>query len=350
MAPEKNLSLIFKKVPTEYPVPGEHLTVEDRGYDPSASPPSGGVVTHNLYASFDPYMRGRMRSPEKKSYSPPFTLDEPITSFCVSKVIKSDCPTYNEGDLHVGPGVPVQQYSPLSKETVEKGHKIGRSTALPDLRNYIGPLGMPGLTAYSSLYEIGKPKASETIFISSAAGAVGQLVGHLSKREGLTVLGSVGSDEKVDFITNDLGFDGGFNYKTEKPLSALQRLAPHGIDIYYDNVGGEHLEAALDTLNTNGRIVGCGMVSQYNVPESERYGVKNLMQMVVKNLTFRGFIVGTPEFGPKWAEEHRRNVGRWIGEGGLKVRFAETEGIERGAEGLAGMLKGENFGKAVLKI
>lgn len=352
MAPEKNLSLIFKKVPSSVPIPGEHLTVEDRGYDPSQPPPASGVITQNIYASFDPYMRGRMRSPEKTSYSAPFSLGEAIVSFGVSRVLRasSDQSSYTEGDLLVGPGIPIQQYSSLGPEVLDKATKIAAGSALPDLRNYIGPLGMPGLTAYSALYEIGKPKRGETIFISSAAGAVGQLVGHISKHEGLTVLGSVGSDEKLEFIKSELGFDGGFNYRSETPLDALKRLAPEGIDIYFENVGGEHLEAALEMLKSEGRIVGCGMVSQYNLPDDQKYGVKNLFHMIAKNLTFRGFIVGTKDFGPKWSKEHQEKVGGWIREGSFEAKFAETEGIEIAPGGFVGMLRGENFGKAVLRI
>jgi NADPH-dependent curcumin reductase CurA len=350
MAPEKNLSLIFKKVPSSFPVAGEHLTVEDRGFDPSASPSAGGVTTQNIYASLDPYLRGRMREAESKSYFPPFTLNEPLVSINVCRILKSDNPKYKEGDLIVGGQLPVQQYSTLSSELIENAKKIDPSTALKDLRNYIGPLGMPGLTAYSSLYEIGKPKKGEAIFISSAAGAVGQLVGQLAKHEGLTVIGSVGTEEKLKFITEDLGFDGGFNYKKEKPLEALRRLAPDGIDIYYENVGGEQLEAALEMMKTNGRIVCSGMISQYNLPENERYGVKTLTNMIGKMLTFRGFLVGSPDFGPKWTREHEENVGKWIAEGTFKATFSETDGIEEAPEGLVGMLNGENFGKAVLKI
>lgn len=350
MTCEKNLSVIFKDVPSDFPVAGKHLTVEDRGYDSSAPPSAGGAVTANIYASLDPYLRGRMRSPEKESYSPPFTLGEPIASHGVCRILKSNNPSYQEGDLLVGPGLPMQQYSSLPKEILDRAQKIDPRTALEDLRNYIGPLGMPGLTAYSSLYEIGKPKKGEAIFISSAAGAVGQLVGHIAKHEGLTVFGSVGSDEKLDYITSALSFDGGFNYKREKPLDALKQLAPDGIDIYYENVGGEQLEAALEMLKNHGRIVGCGMVSQYNLPEKEKYGIRNLFHMVSKNLTFRGFIVSAPDFGPKWTAEHQKNVGRWIAEGSFQATFSETDGIEKGPEAFVGMLKGENFGKAVLKI
>jgi NADPH-dependent curcumin reductase CurA len=151
---------------------------------------------------------------------------------------------------------------------------------------------MPGLTAYSSFYEIGAPKKGETIFISAASGAVGQLVGQLAKHEGLKVIGSVGDDKKLDFITKDLNFDAGFNYKKESASEALKRLAPNGIDIYYENVGGEQLEAAIAKMNDFGRIIACGMISQYNNTPDQAYGVRNLMMVVAKRLKMQGFIVG----------------------------------------------------------
>ncbi|KAJ5388513.1 hypothetical protein N7509_011054 [Penicillium cosmopolitanum] len=206
---------------------------------------------------------------------------------------------------------------------------------------------MPGLTAYSSLYEIGKPKKGETIFVSAASGAVGQLVGQLAKHEGLRVIGSVGSDEKLDYIINELGFDGGFNYKNEKPSAALARLAPEGIDIYYENVGGEHLEAALDAFNNFGRIVTCGLISQYN---SAPYPITNIHQILVKRLTMRGFIVGDPGMGDIYTKEHQERVQKWIKEGTFKVLIHETVGIDNGAEGLVGIFHGKNKGKAVLKF
>lgn len=350
MGTEKNLSLIFKKIPTGLPVPGEHVVVEDRPYDPAAKPTAGGIICENIYASFDPYMRSRMRAPENKSYAPPFELNQPMTAAGVGRVVKSDTADYKEGDLLSGLSIPVQKYAAVTAEMLQSARKIDVSTALSDLRHYIGPLGMPGLTAYSSLYEIGKPKQGEVILISSAAGAVGQLVGHIAKHEGLTVFGSVGSDEKLDFITKELGFDGGFNYKKERPLDAVKRLAPDGIDIYYENVGGEHLEAALETLRKYGRIVACGMISQYNLTEEQRYGVKNLFHIVPKNLIMRGFIVYSPDFGPKWLEEFQKNVRKWIADGTFKPKFSETHGIEAAPEGLVGIFEGKNFGKAVLKI
>ncbi|CZT10771.1 hypothetical protein WAI453_011137 [Rhynchosporium graminicola] len=344
----QNKGVIFKKVPEGLPKAGEHLTIESREFDLEQAPPAGGITTKNFYASFDPYQRGRMRSPEKKSYSPPFALGEPINNSAVAKVIKSDNSKFAAGDLVVGM-IPTEEYSALPSQFADGLRKIDNPYNL-DLTIFIGALGMPGLTAYSSFYEIGKPQKGETIFISAASGAVGQLVGQLAKHDGLKVIGSVGSDEKLDFITKELGFDSGFNYKKEKPLEALQRLAPDGIDIYYENVGGEQLEAALEVMNDFGRVIGCGMVSEYNSAPDARYGIKNLMYLVSKRLTLRGFIVGDKDMGPKYFEERNKNVEKWLHEGTFKAKTSVTDGIDNAAEGLIGMLQGKNFGKAVLKI
>jgi NADPH-dependent curcumin reductase CurA len=256
-----NKTLIFKKVPTATPVAGEHRVIEDRGFDPAAAPPPGGVTLSVLYASFDPYQRGRMRPASVHSYSAAFELNGPITNDTVARVLKSDTPAYAPGELVLG-YLPIAEYAVLTaKQLPAIRAKLQNPHGLADLGLFIGPLGMPGLTGYSSLHEIGKPKPGETIFISSAAGAVGQVVGQIAKREGLKVIGSVGSDDKLDFIINELGFDGGFNYKKERTKDALARLAPEGLDIYYENVGGEQLADALDAMKDFGRIVACGMVS-----------------------------------------------------------------------------------------
>jgi NADPH-dependent curcumin reductase CurA len=255
----QNKTLIFKKIPTGMPVPGEHLVVEDRPIDLNEAPPSGGLVVQVLYASYDPYLRGKMRDAKVPSYTPAFELNGPITNDTVAKVLKSDNPDYKEGEVVVA-YLPIAEYVRVTKDMMAGVRKVENPYNL-DLSYFIGPLGMPGLTAYSALHEIGKPKKGETIFVSSAAGAVGQVVGQVAKREGLKVIGSVGSDAKLDFITKELGFDGGFNYKKEKPLDALKRLATDGVDIYFENVGAEHLEAALECMNDHGRIPACGMVS-----------------------------------------------------------------------------------------
>ncbi|KAF2846977.1 NAD(P)-binding protein [Plenodomus tracheiphilus IPT5] len=346
----QNKGVIFKQVPDGWPVPGKDLTVEDRPIDLNQDLAPGAIIIKNFYASFDPYQRGRMRAPEAKSYAPPFELNKPITNSAIFKVVKSNNDKFKEGETLKSLGmIPIEEYSVLDKDQVDQCYKLENKYNL-DPKYFLGPLGMPGLTAWSSFYEIGQPKKGETIFISAASGAVGQLVGQLAKHEGLTVIGSVGSDDKLDFITKELNFDAGFNYKTEKPADALTRLAPNGIDIYYENVGGEQLEAAINAMNNFGRIVACGMISQYNAKPAELYPIRNLMQIVVKRLTIRGFIVSDANMGPKHHKDHQEKLQKWLSEGSIKAKISVTEGIDNAVGGFIGMLKGENFGKAVLQI
>jgi NADPH-dependent curcumin reductase CurA len=295
-------------------------------------------------------MRGRMRAPSKKSYSPPFELGKPVTNKSIFKVVKSNSDKFKEGDVLISQGVvPIQEYSVFDKDTVATIDKLENPYNL-DPKHFLGALGMPGLTAWSSFYEIGAPKKGETIFISAASGAVGQLVGQLAKHEGLKVIGSVGDDKKLDFITSELGFDAGFNYKTEKPADALARLAPNGIDIYYENVGGEQLEAAINALNDFGRIIACGMISQYNSKPEDVYPIRNLMQIVAKRITMRGFIVSDANMGPRHHKDHQEKLQKWLSEGTFKAKLSVTEGIDGAVDGFLGMLSGKNFGKAVLQI
>ncbi|CAK3734654.1 zinc-binding dehydrogenase like [Lecanosticta acicola] len=345
----QNKALIFAEVPTGWPEAGKHLKVESRDFDTEQAPPKGGITVKVHYVSFDPYQRGRMRAPEIKSYAPPFGLGKPITNGAIVTVIKSDHQKFKPGDLVHAASTTTEEYTAVDKDTADTFEVLQNPYNL-DPKLFIGALGMPGLTAYSSFYAIGEPKKGETIFISAASGAVGQLVGQLAKHEGLKVIGSVGDDKKLEFITKELGFDGGFNYKKEKPLEALQRLAPEGIDIYYENVGGEQLEAAITHAKTFARIVACGMISQYNVKPEEAYPVRNLMQVVAKRLKMQGFIVMDENMGPKYAEEHQKNVQKWIHEGKFKAEMHVTKGIDNAADGLIGMLAGKNFGKAVLEV
>lgn len=346
----QNKGLIYKKVPEGWPKPGQDLVIEDRPIDLDQQLPEGALLVKNFYASFDPYQRGRMRSPEKKSYSPPFELGKPITNRSIFKVVKSNNDKFKQGETLITRSVtPIEEYSVLDKDAVALCYKLENPYNL-DPKLFLGALGMPGLTAWSSFYEIGQPKKGETIFISAASGAVGQLVGQLAKHEGLTVIGSVGDDKKLDFILKELGFDSGFNYKKEKPADALARLAPNGVDIYYENVGGEQLEAAINAMNDFGRIIACGMISQYNAKPEEQYPIRNLMSVVAKRLTIRGFIVSDENMGPKHAKEHQEKLQKWLSEGTFKAKLSVTEGIDNGVDGFLGMLEGRNFGKAVLQI
>lgn len=352
-----NKSFIYKKAPNGLPVPGEDLTVEDRPIDITTPPPTGGLVVEVLYSSLDPYMRGRMRDDSSsnpalaafKSYSAPFAVDAAIPGGGVAKVLLSgDEEAFPVGE-HVVGLFPIAEYARVDDTKAASVRRLVNPHGLEDLSLFIGPLGMPGLTAWSSLHRIGKPKSGETIFVSSAAGAVGQIVGQIAKREGLTVIGSVGTDEKLDFITSELGFDSGFNYKKESPRDALPRLAPQGIDIYFENVGSDHLEAALANMNRFGRIPVCGMIADYNTPADEQTGIKGLVALVTKQITMQGFLVANPDFGPAYAQDHQKKLGQWLAEGSIKAKQAVTEGIDNAPEAFVGMLQGKNFGKAVLK-
>ncbi|KAK3829113.1 MAG: hypothetical protein J3Q66DRAFT_324374 [Benniella sp.] len=338
-----NTSVIYLKHPTEFPVPGEHLVAQtNTDFNPDLK--EGEVLTRNLVFSLDPYMRGKMRDNSKKSYSPPFEIGKPLEARGVAEVIESKNEKYPVGSI-IHAFVGWEEYTVLPDLPTTRIIPEARTTKLP-LSSYVGVLGMPGLTAYAALKDIGKPKAGETIFISAASGAVGQLAGQLAKAWGLTVIGSVGSDDKVKYLLEDLGFDKAFNYKTRSPHEALKELAPNGIDIYFENVGGETLEAALDNMNTFGRIIACGMISQYNT--TTPYGIKNLMQVVSKRLTFRGFIVS--DFHEQYFEEFFSEVRQLLLSGKLIYKAQEAKGVEAAPEAFVGMLQGKNFGKQVVTI
>ncbi|KAF2475279.1 NAD(P)-binding protein [Lindgomyces ingoldianus] len=344
----QNLGLIFKKVPVASPIVGEHIDIESRDFDADTEAPEGGVTVKNIYLSFDPYQRGCMREPDNGTYSYPFVPGQPLVCGAVSEILKSSTPSFKPGDLVWGM-FGAEEYSVVPPMLIPMVRKLDNPLALDPIL-FAGPLGISGLSAYASFYEIGKPKKGQTIFISAASGGVGQIVGQLAKLEGLTVVGSVGSDEKLNFILNELSFDAGFNYKKENVSDALKRLVPSGIDIYYDNVGGETLDAALGAMKDFGRIVGCGQISQYNLPQDEKYGIKNMMNLFLKRLTLQGFIISDPEFMGKYAVEFFTKMSAWLKEGKIKTKESVTVGIENAATCYLGMFTGENFGKTVLKV
>jgi NADPH-dependent curcumin reductase CurA len=247
-----NKSLIFKRAPEGFPVIGEHLDVETRDFNPDTEPDEGYLTVKNLLLSFDPYQRGCMRVPDSATWAPPFTPDQPLLCGAVSKVLKSSVSSFQPGDLVWGM-FGAEEYSVVPPVLLPMVRKLENPLNL-DLALFTGALGTSGLSAWTSLYAIGKPVQGQTIYVSAASGGVGQIVGQLAKLEGLRVVGSVGSDEKLDFVVNELGFDAAFNYKEEGVGEALARLAPEGLDIYYDNVGGETLDAALEHMRDFGRI------------------------------------------------------------------------------------------------
>ncbi|KAK6520073.1 hypothetical protein TWF506_000363 [Arthrobotrys conoides] len=342
-------ALIFNSIPDGFPVPGKDLVVQSSEVDISNAP-EGGVVLKVLFVSIDPYMRGRMRDASIESYSAAYPIGQPIEGGGIAKVIESGHDTLKKGDIVSGL-ITHSEYAVYSAErTAASNLKVVNNPYNFPLQRFTGVLGMPGLTAYASLYDIGElhKNEKETIFVSAASGAVGSLVGQLAKREGLRVVGSAGSEEKVKYLIEKLGFDAAFNYKKESPKEALAKYIPEGLDIFYDNVGGETLEAAIDNAKPFARFIESGMISQYNrKADEEAYPIRNLMNIVTKRLKIQGFIVG--DIAGKYIADFYKNVGQWLHEGSIHYSEDVTVGIDNEAEGFVSMLKGGNFGKAVVK-
>ncbi|CAK7217048.1 hypothetical protein SCUCBS95973_003019 [Sporothrix curviconia] len=347
----QNKALVFTEVPKGLPVAGQHLQIQNQDdFDVNMAAPVGGFTGQVLYASLDPYLRNRMVTADKERDGfQHIPLNSVISNGLIARVIRADAASgLQSGNVVVGMA-PIQEYIAVPQALAAQFQKIQNPYGL-DFKHFLGALGMPGMTAYSAFHEVGKPKKGETIFISAASGAVGQLVGQLAKLEGLTVLGSVGSDEKLKLLTDVLGFDGGFNYRTSDPLTELKRLAPGGIDIYFDNVAGEQLDAALMALRDRGRIVACGYASQYSLPPDQQYGIRNTSQVIAKQLTWQGLSVFDPSMGAAYAPKLHIDVGKWLAEGSFHTVMCETKGIDNAPAGLVQLLRGENVGKAYVNF
>jgi len=299
----------------------------------------GEILVQNIYMSVDPYMRGRMN--DRKSYLPPFQLDKPLDGGCVGRVIESKNGLFQVGD-YVSGRLGWREYYVSDGQGVLK-----IDPAMAPAQSYLGTLGMPGLTAYAGLLEIGKPKEGETVFVSAAAGAVGSVVCQIAKLKGCRVVGSAGSDEKVAWLLNEAGVDAAFNYKTAGDvIAAVGEHCPKGIDVYFENVGGVHLEAALEHMNTHGRIVMCGMISMYNATKPVP-GPTNLSYIIAKQLIVQGFMVAA-HFDK--LQQFYSDMAKWIAEGRIKWKETVVDGIENAPEAFTGLFKGENFGKMIVKI
>ncbi|XVE90701.1 hypothetical protein DITRI_Ditri20bG0098100 [Diplodiscus trichospermus] len=302
---------------------------------------SGAFLVKNLYLSCDPYMRGRMRD-FHGSYIPPFVPGQPIEGFGVAKVLDSDNPNFKPGDLIAG-FTGWEEYSLI--HNTSQLRKIQPDDSIP-LSYHLGLLGMPGFTAYAGFYEICSPKKEEYVFVSAASGAVGQLVGQLAKLHGCYVVGSAGSSQKVDLLKKRLGFDEAFNYKEEADLdAALKRYFPKGIDIYFDNVGGAMLDAALLSMRVHGRIAVCGMVSLSSISDPE--GIHNLYCLVIKRIKMQGFLQSDylhkfPLFLEHVTEKYKQG----------KIVYIEdmNEGIETAPAAFVGLFSGKNIGKQVICV
>ncbi len=308
------------------------------------APGPGEMLCRTVWMSVDPYMRGRMR-PDVKSYIPPFSLDRPLEGGAVSQVMESNIEGYQPGDYVVDYTGGWKEYY-LSRG--EQTHKVDPNLA--PLSAYLGVLGMPGMTAWAGITQILKPKEGETLFVSGAAGAVGSVVCQLGKIKGCRVIASAGSKAKCDWLVNEAGVDVALNYKDYKNAAeltkALAEAAPKDVDCYFENVGGMHLEAALHCIALGGRIALCGMISMYNLTEPEP-GPSNLINLVARGALMRGFIVS--EYMAK-AMEFAAEVAPLLAQGKIKFQESVYEGLDKAPEAFIGLFKGENFGKAVVRV
>ncbi|MDQ0990661.1 NADP-dependent oxidoreductase [Streptomyces sp. V3I7] len=325
----------LKSRPVGVPKPEDFDLVES-----TIRPPGPGqLVVRNEYLSVDPYMRGRMSA--AKSYAAPFELGKVMDGGAVGKVLVSHADGIAPGDhvLHFGGW---REYA-----TIDAKQAVVVDPDAAPLSAYLGVLGMPGLTAYAGLLRTAGFKKGDIVFVSGAAGAVGSQVGQLAKLMGASrVIGSAGSDEKVRLLLDEYGFDAAFNYKSGPVAEQLRAAAPDGIDVYFDNVGGDHLEAAIGELRRDGRIAICGMISVYNNTEAAP-GPRNLARLIQTRGRIQGFLVGDHyDLQPQFVEQ----VGPWIASGRLKYRETVVDGIENTVDAFLGLLRGDNTGKMVVKL
>ena len=322
--------------PKGEPVPSDFEMVEVD----VAEPADGEVVVANRFMSVDPYMRGRMN--DTRSYVPPFAIGEALQGGAVGEVVESRSDDLAVGDLVVH-GLGWREFAVVSAAQTQPASAVDGVALSANL----GVLGMPGLTAYAGLLEVAAFEEGDAVFVSGAAGAVGSVVGQIARLKGASrVIGSAGSDEKVALLTDELGFDAAFNYKSGSVTKQLLAAAPDGIDVYFDNVGGDHLEAAIHALNVFGRVALCGAISVYNNTEPAP-GPNNLTLAIGKQLTLRGFIVSTfDSMRPEFVDE----VGGWLADGSLRYEETVVHGIENAPDAFIGLLDGANTGKMVVEI
>lgn len=304
------------------------------------SPSTGEVLVKNLYMSVDPYMRGRMR--ENAVYAEAYAIDSAMYGGAIGEVIESADPSLQAGDIVLN-GAAWQDKFVAQANTVTKINPFDPE----QLSLYLGTLGMPGFTAYVGLMKFGEPKPGETVFVSAASGAVGANVCQIAKLKDCRVVASVGSDAKGKWLVDECGVDAVINYKTCGNLSkALAKAAPEGVDVYYENVGGDHLQAAINVMNPHGRIVACGMIANYNNAEPAP-GPNNLMLIVGKKLRINGFIVFEHE---EMHDQFLSEMIPWIQEGKVKSRETVANGIDNAVDAFLGLFSGENFGKMIVKF
>lgn len=333
MSAQRNRQILFVSRPTGEPGLDNFKLVESDIPEPA----DGQFLGKTIYLSLDPYMRGRMS--DRKSYTKPAELGKVMLGATVSQVVASKHPEFAVGDFVLG-------FDGWQEFGVSNGQGVRKLDPKQARLSYaLGVLGMPGLTAYAGLLDVGQPRAGETVVVSAASGAVGSVVGQIARIVGCRAVGLAGSDEKCVYVKDELGFDACINYKTEDLDAAFERDCPKGIDVYYDNVAGKILEAALRHLNVGARIPLVGLISQYNATSAPPG--PNLLPLLVKRARIQGYLVfdsehRTPEF--------LRDMSGWLREGKVKYREHVVEGLENAPKAFLGLFTGENFGKLIVKV
>ena len=307
------------------------------------APNSGGIVVKTLSLSLDPAMRGWMN--EGKSYIPPVGIGEVMRAGGIGKVIASANPKFAVGDI-VTAGLGVQEYATFDQASIKRSGVAKIDLSMGSITQWLNVLGMPGMTGYFGLMDVGQPKAGETVVVSGAAGAVGQTVGQLAKIKGCRVVGIAGGKAKCDWVVNELGFDACIDYKGGSVRDGLKEHCPNGVDIYFDNVGGEILDHVLAKINRKARIIICGAISQYNNTTAVQ-GPKNYLSLLVNRARMEGIVVFdyADRYGIAIAE-----MAGYLKDGKMKSKEDIVFGIETFPETLLKLFNGENFGKLVLQV
>jgi NADPH-dependent curcumin reductase CurA len=333
MAPSASREIRLASRPHGFPTP-ENFSIASTEI---GTPGDGQVLVRNLFMSVDPYMRGRMN--EGESYIAPFEIGRVLEGGAIGEVVVSRTSELEPGTIVVSNCGWRECFLAGARELQPVNTKVEPLSAL------LGVLGLTGMTAWVGV-GLADLKAGETVFVSGAAGAVGSVAGQLAKLRGCRVVGSAGSSEKVRLLLAELGFDAAFDYTRGHILGQLHRAAPEGVDVYFDNVGGVHLEAALTTMRVHGRVIACGAISTYN-DEKPAPGPHNLPLIIAKRLTIRGFLVRD------WSDRRPAflaEVGPLLAKGKLKSRETVVEGIERAPQAFIDLLRGGNIGKMVVKL
>jgi NADPH-dependent curcumin reductase CurA len=334
----KNRQVLLASRPSGEPTPDNFRMGEVE----APRPGSGQMLLRTIYLSLDPYMRGRMNA--APSYASPVGVGEVMEGRSISEVIESNLPSYAAGDVVLAP----TGWQDYSLSDGKDSRKIDPSLA--PVTYALGVLGMPGLTAYAGLLTIGQPQPGETVVVAAASGAVGSLVGQIAKITRCRAVGIAGGERKCRYVTNELGFDACLDHRDPAFPEQLQQACSTGVDLYFENVGGRVFDAVLPLLNTFARVPVCGLIAHYNakeLPAGPDRVPPLMMAILVKRLTFRGFIVS--DFAAQFPK-FLADMSAWLKEGRIKYREDVTDGLENAPRELIGLLKGENFGKKIIRV